>query len=165
MKALAVGAVAALLAFGAAAAGPVTIDFVNMGGNDCGPCKSWRKLELPKLQAMPEYAHIRYHYVTKAINSAVPSAFFFPEASKHLQPALAEAGNGRTGSPQQAILVNGKVVDYWWGTGLGDAQVLAEIFRALHAGQPMPRPACQKVAPISGCEIGSPGAMRPHGAN
>jgi hypothetical protein len=143
----------------------VQIDFVNMGGNDCGPCKSWRKLELPKLQAMPEFAHIRYHYVTKSIKAPVPPAFFFPSESKHLQPALAEAGNGRTGSPQQAILVNGKVVDYWWGTGLGDAQALAEIIRTIKAGEAYPRPACQKVGPISGCEVGSPDAVRGHGAN
>lgn len=124
---------------------PPRIEFVSMGGNDCPPCVAWRGVELPKLQAMPEWKLIRYHYVTKAVQSQVPSAFFFPSEARHLQPVLAQASAGWHGSPQQAIVVDGKVVDYWWGTGKGDAQQLAAVFRAIHEGKPLPREVCAQL--------------------
>ncbi len=120
----------------------VVIDFVHLGGNDCPPCVAWRATELPKLQAMPEFKYVRYTHVTKAIQSTVPPAFTFPSEVRQLQPALKEASNGWSGSPHQAILVNGKVVDYWYGTGRGEATELAAMFRALHDGTPLPRKTC-----------------------
>ncbi|MGV3573118.1 MAG: hypothetical protein ACO1PB_21190 [Ramlibacter sp.] len=131
-----------------------TIDFVSLGGNDCPPCRAWRAVELPKLQAMPEWQLMKYHFVTKSIQTPVPSATFFPAESKHLQPALAEAGNGWTGSPQQAILVDGKVVDFWWGSamGKGSAEDIAAMVRALHDGTPLPRPACAQLETRRSCK-------------
>lgn len=124
---------------------PIRIDVVHLGGNDCPPCVLWRAIELPKLKAMPEWHLIRFHHVTKAIQAPVPPAFFFPAETKHLQPALKEAANGWSGSPQQAILVNGKVVDYWYGSSKGDAQTIAAIVRALHEGKPPPREPCAQL--------------------
>ena len=120
---------------------PLRIDFVHLGGNDCPPCRVWRAVELPKLQAMPEFASMRYTHVTKSIKSTVPSAFFFPAEIKELQPALMQASNGWVGSPQQAILVDGKVVDYWYRSsgGKGDAQAVAAMVRAIREGTPLPR--------------------------
>jgi hypothetical protein len=131
------------------------IDFVHMGGNDCPPCIYWRATELPKLQGMPEFAHVRYTYVTKAIRSSVPSATWFPAEAKHLQPALAEAANGFSGSPHQAILVDGKIVDYWFGTGAGkgDATQIAAMVRAIRAGERLPRPTCKKLATQLTCAV------------
>ena len=64
------------------------IDIVHMGGNDCPPCVEWRKTELPKLEASPEFKAIRFTHVTKSIRSTVPPQLFFPSEIKHLQPAL-----------------------------------------------------------------------------
>jgi hypothetical protein len=135
-----------------AAAKPVRIDFVSIGGNDCPPCVVWRAVELPKLQALPEWQMIRYHYVTKSIQSPVPSAFFFPSETRHLQPALKEASNGWSGSPQQALLVDGKVVDYWYGTRKGDPHALAAMIRALHEGKPLPRDTCAELDSRTTCK-------------
>jgi hypothetical protein len=145
-------AVPGVFAQQAGGSGNTRIEFVHMGGNDCPPCVVWRAMELPKLQAMPEWQWIRYHYVTKSIQSPVPSAFFFPSDAKHLQPALKDASNGWSGSPHQAILVDGKVVDYWYGTARGDAQALAAVIRAIHEGRPLPRAACQQLDTRTTCK-------------
>ncbi len=128
------------------------IDFVNMGGNDCPPCVLWRATELPRLQALPEFKWIRYNHVVKTIQSPVPAAFFFPSEIKHLQPALKQSSNGWSGSPQQAIVVDGKVIDYWWGTGRGSAEELAAMFRAIRAGQPLPRKVCAQLDTRTTCK-------------
>lgn len=148
-----------LFAFLAAAAGAqqdrLRIDFVHMGGNDCPPCVWWRQNELPKLEAMPEFKRLRFHYVTKGIRSPVPPAFFFPSESKHLQPLLLEASSGVSGSPHQAVLVDGKVVDYWFGTGAGkgNADEIARLVRAIDAGEPLGRPTCLKLATATKCKV------------
>lgn len=136
----------------APAPGKPRIEFVSMGGNDCPPCMAWRAGDLPKLKAMPEWQLVTFHYVTKAIQSPVPSAFFFPAEAKHLQPALKEASNGWSGSPQQALLVDGKVVDYWWGTAKGEPEALAAMIRALHEGKPLPRATCQALDTRTTCK-------------
>jgi hypothetical protein len=136
----------------------LVIDIVHMGGNDCPPCVEWRRTELPKLQAAPEFKTIRFTHVTKSVRSAVPPALFFPSEVKHLQPVLKEASNGISGSPQQAILVNGKVVDYWFGAGKGEADKLVAMVRAIQAGKTLPRPTCQKLKTSSSCQ--TPGPMK-----
>lgn len=44
-----------------------TIHFIWMGGNDCPPCALWRRTELPKLQASPEFKHMQFSHVNKVI--------------------------------------------------------------------------------------------------
>lgn len=135
--------------------GPHTIDFVHMGGNDCPPCIWWRMSELPKLQQMPEFKLMRFTYVTKTIGSRVPDPGYFPEATRHLQPALLEASNKHAGSPHEAILVDGKVVDYWFGSagGKGDATEIARMVRAIANDEPLPRPVCRKLAGLQTCRL------------
>ena len=155
VRSLLAAACGALAAAQAAADKPV-IDFVNMGGNDCPPCIAWRATELPKLQAMPEFRDMRYWHVVKSVPSTVPPGFFFPSEIKHLQPLLKEASSGATGSPQQAIVVNGKVVDYWFGTGKGDAADLAAMVRAIQQGKPLPRRTCLQLETSRSCKTPGP---------
>jgi hypothetical protein len=129
------------------------IDFVNMGGDDCPPCVDWRKTELPKLQATPEFKLIRYTHVTKFIRSGVPGGFWFPAEVTHLQPVLKEASNGNTGSPHQALLVNGEVVDYWFGTSKGNADAIVKMIQAIQQDLPLPRKTCRKLGTLSSCQI------------
>lgn len=136
----------------AAPASAKKVEFVAMGGNDCPPCVVWRAVELPKLQALPEWKMMNYHYVTKAIQTPVPSAAFFPAESRHLQPVLAEASNGWSGSPHQAIVVDGKVVDYWTGTYKGAAPDIAALVRAIHEGKPLPRATCAQLDTRTSCK-------------
>jgi hypothetical protein len=124
--------------------------FINMGGADCPPCRAWRALELPKLMQMPAYSKIKYVHVEKSINSPVPARFFLPESVKPLKEQLEAVSAGRAGSPQMAIVVNGQVYDYWWGTGKGDAGPLAKRFEAISAGAPDPASRCLKYYPGRG---------------
>ena len=55
------------------------VQLVWMGGDDCPPCKSWRKDELPKLATSDEFKKITFSYVIKSIQSPVPSSFFSSE--------------------------------------------------------------------------------------
>lgn len=126
-------------------AGARQIDFIHLGGNDCPPCVVWRQEELPKLQAMPEMRDVRISLVTKTIRSPVPWAVFFPSEIRHLQPALVEASGGLSGSPQQALLVNGQVVDYRRGSA--SAQDIRDMIVALRKGEPPPRPTCARRGP------------------
>jgi hypothetical protein len=94
---------------------PQTVIFVHMGGNDCPPCVAWRANELPKLQASEQFKRIRFAYVVKTVKSPVPAAAFLPAELRPFKEQLDYASGGRSGSPQQAFIVNGKVYDYWFG--------------------------------------------------
>ncbi len=57
---------------------PPEIILVNMGGNDCPPCVSWRMFELPKLQATEAFRSITFVHVEKSIKSTVPPPLLPP---------------------------------------------------------------------------------------
>lgn len=92
------------------------IHLVWMGGNDCPPCVVWRATELPKLKQSPEFSNIRFSYVIKAIQGTVPPLVFLPDDVKPYKDILDVASGGGMGSPQAALLVDGVVFDYFWGT-------------------------------------------------
>ena len=150
----AIGFLLAVAALAGHAEEPV-IDFVHMGDDDCPPCMYWRAMELPQLRKLPEFARLRFTHVRKSIRSTVPPASAFPPEIRHLQPALAEAANGAVGSPQQALLVDGKVVDYWIGIGAGkgDAPHIAAFVRTILAHEPPPRATCTKLATQGSCLV------------
>jgi hypothetical protein len=120
---------------------------INMGGPDCPPCVAWRAAELPKLRSTPVFSKIKYVHVDKAIASPVPPKFFLPELLKPYKEKLEIASAGRSGSPQVAILVNGEVYDYWWGTGKSDVALLTVRLEAILAGTPDPSARCVKFYP------------------
>ena len=91
------------------------IHLIHMGGNDCPPCVAWRGIELPKLEKSPVFEKIKFSYITKTIKSSVPSEFFLPDEVKPLKDKLDRASGGVVGSPQEVIIVNGNVYDYWFG--------------------------------------------------
>lgn len=108
------------------------IDYVYMGGNDCPPCIAWRQTELPRLKAMPEFELLHFTYVDKSIRSPVPAAFWFPREIRHLRDPIFVASKGRTGSPLNAIVVDGRVATFWWGTWA--AEDIAKTVREIHDG-------------------------------
>lgn len=139
----------------AAAAGPVpapstpavpSIHFIWMGGDDCPPCVRWRKEELPKLQTSHEFKQMRFSYVRKVIGSAVPPTLFLPDEVDPYKDQLDEASNRRIGSPQAALMVNGVVHDYFFGTRT--AEQIEDMVQAVRTGRPgdYPFPRCLKVA-------------------
>ena len=87
-----------------------------MGSHDCPPCIVWQRNELPKLQASPDFKAIRFSYVEKAIRSPVPPKALLPAEVQPFKVLLDEASGGRTGSPQGALIVNGVMHDYFFGT-------------------------------------------------
>jgi hypothetical protein len=126
----------------AAARPSADIHMVVMGGNDCPPCVAWRGLELPKLRAMPAFQSIRFSYVVKVITSAVPSATFLPDEVKPYKTQLDDASSLRTGSPQVAILVDGRIYDYYFGTR--SAEEVVRMIHAIQEGGPYPFQRCLK---------------------
>ncbi|HEX7888415.1 MAG TPA: DUF6719 family protein [Ramlibacter sp.] len=118
------------------------IHFIHMGGNDCPPCRVWRALELPKLQASPLFGTITYSYVTKAIGSPVPPEAFLPPEVKPLKAKLDTASSGRNGSPHQVLVVDGEVYDYWFGERSAE-EILASV-QAIATGAKYPFSRCIK---------------------
>ncbi|MDO8279531.1 MAG: hypothetical protein Q7T63_15550 [Burkholderiaceae bacterium] len=108
------------------------IDYVYMGGNDCPPCIAWRQTELPRLKAMPEFQLVHFTYVNKSIRSPVPGAVWFPHEIRALREPIFVASKGRTGSPLNAIVVDGRVAIFWWGAWA--AEDIAKTVREIHSG-------------------------------
>ena len=125
---------------------PITssnIRMVVMGGNDCPPCVAWRGLELPKLQQTTAFKAIRFSYVEKTIKSPVPSSIFLPDEVKPYKEKLDDASSGRIGSPQVAIIVNGEIYDYYFGTRTADE--VEQMILAIKDGGKYPFQRCLKL--------------------
>ncbi len=127
------------------------VHIVYMGGNDCPPCVAWRATELPRLQQTDEFKSVRFSYVTKAVKSPVPVSIFLPDEVKPFKGKLDEAGAGRGGSPQTAILVNGEIFDYYRGWRSADEVV--SMLVAIRTGGKYPFKRCLKQLQSGGCEI------------
>ncbi len=123
------------------------IHFIWMGSHDCPPCIVWQRNELPKLQASPDFKAIRFSYVEKAIRAPVPPKALLPAEVQPFKALLDEASGGRTGSPQGALIVNGVMHDYFFGTRT--AEQIEEMIQSVRNGKPAEYPfyRCLKVAP------------------
>jgi hypothetical protein len=125
-----------------AATDPQTVIFVHMGGNDCPPCVAWRANELPKLQASEQFKRIRFAYVVKTVRSPVPAAVFLPAELRPFKDQLDYASGGRSGSPHEAFIVDGRVYDYWFGAKGAD-EIEAAVAAILN-GTAYPHSRCLK---------------------
>ena len=123
------------------------IHFIWMGSHDCPPCIVWQRNELPKLQASPDFKAIRFSYVEKDIRSPVPPKALLPAEVQPFKALLDEASGGRSGSPQGALIVNGVMHDYFFGTRT--AEQIEEMIQSVRNGKPAEYPfyRCLKVAP------------------
>lgn len=119
------------------------IDLVWMGGDDCPPCAVWKRQELPRFAATPEGRSIRITGVDKPIRSPVPAAEALPPAARVYKAQLDEASAGRSGSPQMALVVDGKVYDYFFG--IRSADLLVEMVQAVRTGSPYPVQRCLRL--------------------
>ena len=125
--------------------------FVYMGGNDCPPCRVWRAIDLPKLQASPEFKFIEFAFVIKSVGASVPPTTFLPESVRPYKLLLDTASSGGPGSPQSAIIVDGKVFDYFHGTR--SASEIEAMLRAIRTDAPYPQQRCAKMSSIGrACE-------------
>jgi hypothetical protein len=132
-------------AWGVGAQPAPDIHLVWMGGDDCPPCVVWKRRELPPFQATPEGRSIRISGVDKSIRSPVPAAADLPPEVRPYKAQLDLASAGRNGSPQMALLVNGKVYDYYFGTRAAD--IMVEMVQAVRTGSPYPVPRCLRLGP------------------
>ena len=55
-----------------------------------------------------------------------------------MKPMLEEASGGLSGSPQFAVIVDGKIYDYYWGTK--DAEATEKILISALTGSKYPKP-------------------------
>jgi hypothetical protein len=125
------------------------IHIVYMGGKDCPPCRAWRATELPKLQKMAAFQRVRFTYVEKLIKSPVPPSLFLPSEVVPYKDQLDTASNGIIGSPQTAVMVDGKVYDYFWG--VRNASDFEGMIKAINEGKPYPFNRCVKRKSQSEC--------------
>lgn len=123
--------------------------FIHMGASDCPPCVAWRNFDLPQLQKTDVWTSIRFHHVTKTIGSPVPSSFFLPDDVKPYKSLLDAAGDGIGASPQQVILVDGRVYDYH--VGAREAKELALVLAAARDGGKAPVSRCLRRKRGQGC--------------
>jgi len=137
----------AALAFPAAA--DHKIHMIYMGGNDCPPCRAWRATELPKLKEMEAFKRTQFVYVEKLIGSTVPPSLFLPSEARPYKDILDAAANGLIGSPQTAIIVDGKLYDYYYGSRA--AADIERMLKAIYDGKPYPFPRCLKRESASKC--------------
>lgn len=128
------------------------IHMIYMGGEDCPPCVAWRKTELPKLEQMVAFKAIRFSYVRKTIKSTVPPRLFLPDEVKPYKEILDEAGNGIGGSAQVAILVDGRVYDYYFGSDR-KAEDVERMLLAIQHRSTYPYRRCLKARTFRKCEI------------
>ncbi|MEP6792640.1 MAG: hypothetical protein ABI907_14825, partial [Ramlibacter sp.] len=100
----------------------------------------------------PEFAGVKFSYVTKSIMSGVPLPMFLPADVRPYKEKLDYASSGRHGSPQAAIMVNGEVYDYFQGTRM--ALDMELMLAAIRTGAPYPYKRCIKASrEWNKCEI------------
>lgn len=116
------------------------VQMIYFGGNDCPPCVAWRGLDLPKLQAMETFRQIEFTHVYKTVMSTVPSATFLPEKLRPLKEKLDVASGHNRGSSQTAIVVDGEIFDYYYGSRSADE--IAPRLAAILAGGRYPYERC-----------------------
>lgn len=101
-----------------------SIHIIYMGGNDCPPCVNWRRFELPKLESSDDFKGVKFTHVLKTIKSPVPPNFFLPADARPYKEKLDLASAGHGGSPQTAVMVDGEVYDYFYGTRTAEAYLI-----------------------------------------
>lgn len=131
-----------------------SIHMVYMGGNDCPPCVAWRAKELPLLRQTAAFQTVTFSYVQKVIASAVPPSFFLPTDVKPLKEKLDFAGGGRGGSAQVAILVDGEVYDYYFGSR--SSSEVERMILSIRNGTKYPFERCLKRDLSKGCALKGP---------
>ena len=92
------------------------IDLVYLGGPDCPYCRAWEAKELPRLQAMEEFKHIRFTHVQKRIPQPVPGPADLPAHLKPMYKQMIGQTRGRGGSPQFVLLLDGVAMHGGFGT-------------------------------------------------
>ena len=130
---------------------PPAVHLIWMGGNDCPPCKAWRMTELPKLEKSAEFQAVKFTYVEKLIGSPVPPSIFMPSEVKPYKDQLDEASGGVSGSPQCAVIVDGKVYDYWHG--IRNAGQIEKMLVAIRTGKGYPFKRCVKYDRKRVCQV------------
>ena len=99
-------------------------------------------MELPKLEATEIYKRIKFTHVTKGVGSSVPPTYFLPDDVKPFKDVLDYASNRNSGSSQTAVLVNGKVFDYYFE--FRSATDVEKMLIAIESGTQYPFARCMR---------------------
>jgi Protein of unknown function (DUF995) len=110
------------------------VQMIYFGGNDCPPCVAWRGVELPKLRAAEPFRQIEFTHVYKSVMSTVPAAAFLPEPIRPFKEQLDVASGHNRGSSQTAIVVNGEIFDYYYGSRSAD-EIVSRLTAILAGGR------------------------------
>ena len=142
-------AIALAMPGGATAAQGPRVHVIYMGGDDCPPCVAWRANELPRLQKSELFKRVRFTFVVKSIRSPVPAAIFLPSDVAPFKDKLDRASGGRSGSPHFAIMVDGEVYDYYFGTR--SAEQMVHMLTAILDNEPYPFTRCLRIGSGGKC--------------
>ena len=92
-------------------------------------------------QKSASFQAVKYSYVMKTILSPVPSEFFLSPELKLLKAKFDTAGGGNRGSPQEMLLVDDVVYDYWFGARNAE-EIEAKIAAIVAGGTAYPGERC-----------------------
>jgi hypothetical protein len=127
------------------------IHLIYMGGDDCPPCVAWRASQLPLLQQMEQFKSVTFISVQKSITSTVPPSMFLPSEVKPYKSQLDAASGGMSGSPQVAVIVDGKLYDYYFGTR--SAEDVEKMIASIKSGIKYPFDRCIKRESSRTCSV------------
>ncbi len=91
---------------------------------------------------MDAFKSITFSHVQKSIGSTVPPAWTMPSEVRPYKDQLDAASGGMGGSAQVAILVDGKLYDYYFGSR--SAQQVEQMILSIRNKTPYPFERCLK---------------------
>ncbi|NYT61253.1 hypothetical protein H0A66_02780 [Alcaligenaceae bacterium] len=95
------------------------INLIYFAAADCPACGFWEATELPKLQASPHWKYVKFTKIAKSIKSRLPGEFWWPKDVKHLHDIVAakyKESRIKGGTPMSALIIDGNVVSYGFGS-------------------------------------------------
>ena len=101
------------------------VTFVYIGADDCGPCRAWRKSELPKFEASGLRRRVDFRTVLAAHWTNVGDPYYWAADIAWIR----EDTEISRGAPQYVVARDGKIVLRTFGTGTWKGRVLPLLER------------------------------------
>jgi len=106
------------------------VTFVYIGADDCPPCLTWRKRELPKWEASATRQKVESRQILAAHYSYVSDPYYWPADLLWIK----DDTQLTRGAPQYVVAKDGKVLLRTFGTGSWPTEVLPLLQRLAASG-------------------------------
>jgi hypothetical protein len=134
-----------------------SVQLLFFGGSDCPVCRAWQAAHWPQWQASPEAKLAQFVFIDKTVKMDLNAIKFWPNLiSPALRQSLIKANGARRGSPQMALVVNGELVDFFYGPR--EASTLAAMVRGARGESLYPSRPCLQLGPsaMDECSLDGP---------